>query len=116
MSNLVGYGIPFIFNPKSKEEKIEEARQLGLINENGVPQNQQVICQRCGSSNVIIALPKQDDFEKGVEIPYFCKNCGYEGKRVGKLKTVKNDGTLVMDLIPDQLVGLERYGSFLGQY
>ena len=116
--NLVGYGIPFIFNPKTREEKIEEARQSGLIGKKnnydfaGAKYGQEIICKRCGSRNILVGAPIGEDTEKGLEIPYFCKECGYKGKRVAKVKKITDDGTLVVDLIPDGLVGLEGYGSF----
>lgn len=122
MDGLVGYGIPFIFTPKSREEKIEEARQSGLIGNKGdrdfigAKYGQEIVCKRCGSRNIVVMPPIQDDFEKGVEIPYYCKKCGYEGTRVARVKRMEENGTLVVDLIPDGLVGLEGYGSFLGQY
>ncbi len=121
MDSLVGYGIPFIFTPKSREEKIEEARQSGLIGNKGdhdfvgAKYGQEIICKRCGSRNIIVGEPFQEDFEKGIEIPYFCKDCKYEGTRVAKVKKVQDDGTLVVDLIPDGLIGLEGYGSLTGE-
>lgn len=122
MDGLVGYGIPFIFTPKSKEEKIEEARQSGLIGSRGdhdfvgAKYGQEIICKRCGSRDIIVGPPVQNDSEKGVEIPYLCRKCGYEGTRVARVKDIQDNGTIVVDLIPDGLVGLEGYGSFLGEY
>ena len=122
MDGLVGYGIPFIFTPKSREEKIEEARQSGLIGDKGdhdfvgAKYGQSFVCKKCGSCNVVLGSPEVSDYEKGIEIPYWCSDCGYIGTRVGRFKAFEDDGTLVIDLIPDGLVGLEGYGSFLGQY
>ena len=122
-SNLAGFGIPFILDaPKSREEKIEEARQSGLIGKRGpkdlvgAPQGQQMCCKKCGSRNVQILSFDVTDLEKGCEILYYCNNCGYEGTRVAKVRTVKEDQTVVVDLVPDGLVGLEGYGSMLGKY
>ena len=118
-NGLVGYGIPFIFNPKSREDKIEEARQSGLIGKRGdhdfvgAKYGQEIICKRCGSRNILVGEPTFKDYEKGVEIPYYCQKCGYEGIRVAKVKKIIEDGTLVVDLVPDGLVGLEGYGSFI---
>ena len=120
--NLVGYGIPFIFNPKTREEKIEEARQSGLIGKNGdhdfvgAKYGQEIVCKRCGSRNIRVAEPISKDLEKGVEIPYTCVSCGYQGTRVARVKNLTDDGTLVVDLIPDGLVGLEGYGSLIKTY
>lgn len=61
-------------------------------------------------------MPRQEDFEKGIEIPYTCKRCGYNGSRIGRLRSIKDDGTLVMDLVPEILIGLEGYGSLTGNY
>lgn len=121
-NGLVGYGIPFIFNPKSREDKIEEARQSGLIGKKGdhdfvgAKYGQEIICKRCGSRDIIVGEPVVEDYEKGVEIFYRCQKCGYRGTRAAKIKKITADGTLIVDLIPDGLVGLEGYGSFVGQY
>lgn len=119
-NGLMGFNIPLIFNiPKSREEKIEEARLSGLIDSRGRisndPRNQRLFCEKCGSPNVSVGPPSVTDLEKGVEIPYYCNYCGYEGKRVAKAKNVTDDGVLEVDLIPDGLVGLEGYGSLAAQ-
>ena len=122
-SNLAGFGIPFILDtPKSREEKIEEARRSGLIGNShkdikNVPGNEQVMCcKRCGSRKVDIGLPITNDDEKGAELPYYCNNCGYSGTRVIRIKDIKQDengnNRLVVDLVPDGLVGIT--GSFVG--
>lgn len=116
-NGLVGYGIPFIFNSKSQEDKIEEARQSGLIGKKGdhdfvgAKYGQEIVCKRCGSRDIVVEFPVISDLEKGLEIPYTCRNCGYEGSRVAKAKKLTDDGTLVVDLIPDSLIGLDGYGS-----
>lgn len=121
--NLAGFGIPFILDmPKSKEEKIEEARRSGLIGTRterdfvGAKYGQEIVCKRCGSRNILVEMPIVVDEEKGIEIPYYCKACGYSGSRVAKLKNITDEGTMVVDLIPDGLVGLEGYGSLVGNY
>ena len=117
MNDLVGFGVPFLLNSKSQEDKIEEARQSGLIGKNGnqdfvgAKYGQEIVCRKCGSRNIAVGLPVVTDLEKGLEIPYTCRYCGYEGTRVAKAKNIKDDGTLVVDLIPDSLVGLDGYGS-----
>ena len=122
MSGLVGYGVPFIFTPKSREEKVEEARQSGLIGNRGdrdfvgAKFGQEIVCRRCGSRKILVGNPILIDNEKGAEIPYVCRDCGYEGSRVARIKGISNEGVLQVDLIPDSLVGLEGYGSFIGQY
>jgi ribosomal protein L40E len=123
MSDLVGFGIPYILDmPKTKEEKVEEARRSGLIgNKNdqdfvGAKYGQEIVCRRCGSKNVIVGMPSGQDPEKGLEIPYYCRDCGYEGTRVARVKQITDDGTLIVDLIPDNLIGVEGYGSFLSNY
>jgi hypothetical protein len=119
IDGLIQYGVPFIFNSKSKEEKIEEARQSGLIGKQGdhdfigAKYGQEIVCKRCGSRNVLVHQPIVEDLEKGVEIPYTCKDCGYEGTRAAKVKKLTDDGTLIVDLIPESLIGVEGYGSFL---
>lgn len=121
-SDLTGFGIPFIMDiPKSREEKIEEARRSGLIGKRhdqdfaGAKYGQEIVCRNCGSRNVVVGQPLHRDLEKGIEIPYYCNQCGYEGIRVAKIKGLSDDGVLDVDLIPDQLIGLEGYGSFLGE-
>lgn len=121
--NLTGFGIPYIIDsPKSREDKIEEARRSGLIGDQGPKdlmgalRGQQMCCKRCGSRNVKLLSFDVTDLEKGCEIFYYCKNCGYEGTRAAKVRTVKEDQTVVVDLVPDGLVGLEGYGSMLGKY
>jgi len=122
-SSLAGFGIPFILDaPKSREEKIEEARQSGLIGrshkdiKNVAPNEQVMCCKRCGSRNVVVGMPITTDQEKGAELPYYCNQCGYEGTRVVRVKDVipNEDGSsrLVVDLVPDGLVGIT--GSFVG--
>ena len=110
-SNLAGFGIPFILDvPKSREEKIEEARRSGLIGDRGPKdlagalQGQQMCCKKCGSRNVQLLSFDVTDLEKGCEILYYCNNCGYEGTRAAKVRTVKEDQTVVVDLVPDGLV------------
>lgn len=46
------------------------------------------------------------DYERGVELYYLCKDCGYEGYRIVKVKDITDDGTLVVDLVPDGLIGV----------
>lgn len=59
-----------------------------------------------------------DDDEKGGELPYVCNYCGYEGSRVVRIKKFEpvngdpNNTRIVMDLVPDGLVGIT--GSFIG--
>lgn len=119
MDNLVGFGIPFILQNKTREEKIEEARQSGLIGPRGdrdfvgAKYGQELVCKRCGSRNVIVGYPIVKDQEKGMEIPYECQNCGYEGTRGARAKGVAENGALMVDLIPDGLIGLEGYGSMI---
>lgn len=117
-NGLAGYGIPFIINtPKSREEKIEEARNSGLIGNSpkdikDVPQNEQRIrCQYCGSLNVSVGFPETDDLEKGAKIPYVCIDCGYEGVRFARIKGFKKipgseNSRVIVDLIPDSLLGI----------
>ncbi len=116
MDGLIGFGLPFLINStKSREEKIEEARNSGFIGKDGrlssAPLGQQLVCQKCGSKNVVVGLPSAKDLEKGLEIPYYCNQCGYEGTRVAKAKNVSDDGTLEVELVPEKLVGLSGYGS-----
>lgn len=123
MSNgLIGFGIPYIINaPKSKEEKIEEARRSGFIGSHGdrdfvgAKYGQEIVCKHCGSRNILVGQPITKDNDKGIEIPYLCKDCGYEGSRVARAKKVTEDGTLVVDLIPDGLIGVEGYGTLTGK-
>lgn len=111
-SNLAGFRIPFIFNPKTPEEKIEEAKRSGLIKKNGNFLDEQVMCcKRCGSTNVLVGTPYMTDKEKGCEIPYYCRACDYEGTRVGKLQGVDENGVVKIDLVPDGLVGV--YGTMV---
>jgi len=123
-SNLAGFGIPFILDvPKSREEKIEEARQSGLIGKshkdikNVTPNEQVMCCKRCGSRNVVVGMLGKDDDEKGAELPYYCNNCGYSGTRVVRIKKVEQNedgsGRVIVDLVPDGLVGIT--GSFVGE-
>lgn len=121
--NLTGFGIPYIIDsPKNREDKIEEARRSGLIGDRGPKdlagalQGQQMCCKRCGSRNVKLLSFDVTDLQKGCEIFYYCNSCGYEGTRAAKVRTVKEDQTVVVDLVPDGLVGLEGYGSMLGKY
>lgn len=117
MSN---FSAPLILNPMTKEEKIEMARQSGLIGKKhdhdfaGAKYGQEIVCRNCGSRNIVVGMPMQQDLEKGVEIPYVCRECGYEGIRVARVKAINPDGTLVVDLIPDILIGIEGYGSMTG--
>ena len=120
--DLPSFGMPQIFFPKSREEKIEEARQSGLIGPRGdqdfvgAKYGQEIVCRRCGSRNILVGRPTKIDDEKGMEIPYYCRQCEYEGTRVAKARGVAEDGTLIVDLIPDTLIGLEGYGSALGRW
>lgn len=97
--------------PRTKEEKIEEARRSGLIGKSekdikDVPGNpQRLYCKRCGSPNVICFSPNVDDVEKGGILPYQCKDCGYEGTRGIRIVTF-DDKTMVVDLLPDGLIGV----------
>lgn len=117
--SLAGYGLPFIFNPKTREEKIEEARQSELIGKKndydfaGAKYGQEIVCRNCGSHNVTVGFPGVSDVEKGVEIPYFCRQCGYEGKRIARVKKITDDGTMVVDLVPENLIGVEGYGRLV---
>jgi len=120
MNSLTGFGIPFILEQqKTKEERIEEARRSGLIGKRndqdfvGAKYGQEIICKRCGSRNIAVGFPIVKDEEKGIEIPYFCQSCGYEGTRVGRVKNLSDDGTLSVDLIPDGLIGIKGYGSLI---
>ena len=64
-------------------------------------------CKRCGSCNIEITdYPNTSDYERGVELHYICRDCGYEGYRIVKIKTITKDGTLVVDLVPDGLIGV----------
>lgn len=116
-SNLAGFGIPFILNsPKSREEKIEEARRSGYITSNDPrsinSRREQLCCKKCGSLNVVVGTPIIPDDEKGGELPYLCKECGYTGTRVIRVKSIEPDSKnnknvrLVVDLVPDGLVGI----------
>ena len=107
--NLTGFGIPYIIDsPKSKEEKIEEARRSGLIGDRGPKdlagalQGQQMCCKRCGSRNVKLLSFDVTDLEKGCEIFYYCKNCGYEGTRAAK---VRISGTWQMKTFTKSMLG-----------
>lgn len=78
----------------------------------GAKYGQQLCCKNCGSLNVAVFSPYIKDQEKGCEIPYRCKDCGYEGARVARVKDISDDGVLTVDLIPDGLVGLPNgYGN-----
>lgn len=75
VNGLAGYGIPFIIlSPKSREEKIEEARRSGYINSNNPndinSNREKLCCQACGSLRVSVGEPIYLDNEKGLEIPY----------------------------------------------
>ena len=115
MNNLWSYGLPFIYTPKTEEEKIEEAKASGLLNENDTfigASGQTFCCKNCGSLNVVVYHPIWRDDEKGCEIPYHCRDCGYKGTRVAKIKNIqdgKNGAALVIDLIPDGLVGIPQF-------
>lgn len=116
-SNLAGFGIPFILDPpKSREEKIEEARRSGFIGKthkdikNVAPNEQVMYCKRCGSLNVLVGSPIMNEEDKGAEIPYVCRDCGFEGTRVARIKNIVNGDNgnlrLVADLVPDGLIGI----------
>lgn len=116
------FSAPLIINSTmTREERIEEARKSGLIGKKhdhdfaGAKYGQEIVCRKCGSRDIVVETPVQEDLEKGVEIPYVCRTCGYEGVRVGKVKAIR-DNILVIDLIPDILIGLEGYGSMTGNY
>lgn len=114
MDGLVGFGLPFLYFPKSEEEKIEEARRSGYIKSNDPhdinPNREQLCCKACGSLNVSVGNPIYLDDEKGIEIPYLCLNCGYVGSRVAQIKDIEDgsDGgtRLIVDLVPNGLVGI----------
>ena len=109
MDGLVGFGLPFLINStKSRDEKIEEARKSGLIkNEYDLrgPNAQVFCCRFCGSKNLAVGMPDASDFDKGMQVPYICKDCGYEGLIPVKVRKVEN-GTLEVDVIPDGLIGV----------
>jgi hypothetical protein len=122
-SSLAGFGIPFILDaPKSREEKIEEARRSGYIRSNNPKDintnREQLCCKRCGSLNIVVGSPIIADEEKGGELPYMCNDCGYTGTRVIRVKNVipskddPNKVKLVADLVPEGLVGIT--GSLAG--
>lgn len=115
INSLTGFGIPFIWQqPKSKEEKIEEARRSGYIKSNNPndinPNREQLCCKACGSLRVLVGDPTFLDDEKGMEIPYICDDCGYIGTRVARFVNIEDIGNgeqrLVLDLVPDGLVGI----------
>lgn len=113
-------GAPFIYTPKTTEEKIEEARQSGYINSNNPfdinSNREQLCCKACGSLNVAVGTLIYLDDEKGIEIPYLCYDCGYIGSRVAHIRNIEDtvDGNycVVVDLVPDGLVGIA--GTLIG--
>lgn len=114
MDGLIGFGLPFLYFPKSEEEKIEEARRSGYIRSNDPndinPDREQLCCKACGSLRVLPNDPIYTDDEKGIEISYVCYDCGYVGSRAARIKSIDDapDGgcCLVVDLVPDGLVGI----------
>lgn len=109
MSNLYGFGLPFIMDtPKSREESLEEARKSGLIkSEKDLrgPNAPEFCCKACGSKNLVVGMPTALDTDKGVELPYICKDCGYEG--MANIRIRNFEGTkIIADIIPDGLVGV----------
>lgn len=120
-NNLLGFGLPFLYLPKSREEKIEEAYRSGYIksyNPDDINSNRErLCCKACGSLNVIPGEPIYVDNDKGVEIPYLCLDCDYIGSRAARIKSFDDapDGgiCLMVDLVPDGLVGVT--GMMLGE-
>ena len=90
-------------NPKTKEEKIEEARRSGLLQR---AKTEQLCCKRCGSLNIIVWQPDALDLEKGIVLPYTCKDCGYEGEANLKVIGLNDNGVLETELVPQGLVGI----------
>ncbi len=88
---------------KSKEEKIEEARKSGLLEK---AKTEQLCCKKCGSLNIIVLHPETSDPEKGVVLPYVCKDCGYEGEANLKIIGIDKNGILQTELVPQGLVGI----------
>lgn len=104
-NSMFGIMNPFLINiPKTKEEKLEEWKRSNK----GFNEKQEVMCcKKCGSRNIEITdYPATLDYERGVELPYICRDCGYEGYRIVKIKKITSDGTLVVDLVPDGLIGV----------
>lgn len=96
---------PFLINvPKTKQEKLEEWK----ISNKGFDEKQEVMCcKKCGSLHIdILGWYASIDNEKGAELYYECRDCGYEGTRVVKIKKITDDGTLVVDLVPQGLIGV----------
>ena len=104
-NSMFGLMNPFLINtPKTKEEKLEEWKKTNK----GFNEQQEVLCcKKCGSRDVqILGYPTTLDYERGAELYYICRSCGYEGYRIVKIKTITEDGTLVVDLVPDGLIGV----------
>ena len=99
----------FIILPsfKSKEEKIEEARRSGLLNN----KKEVLCCKKCGSLRIQVMTPLIDDAEKGAQLPYTCMDCGYDGIANLKILNIDEKGVLQTELIPQGLVGV--VGSFI---
>jgi len=104
----MGMNLTYFLQPKSKEDKLEEARAAELIDmRNRLNSNTQVFCcKKCGSENLVVRMPSFTDQEKGCLIPYICRDCGYEDEAVARVKNLTDNGVLEVDIIPDGLIGV----------